>query len=224
MSMTGKIDRLEVITSVAAPLVGGGEGADGPGDLRAGDVGVTGGAAARDRGRTSCSLGGGFMPRARSRRSAPAKRWWRPPSTGPCSSRCVNCSGCSARRPWRTRSCARRWIWRSQKKAVARTLIRSGRYAMKTVADTLGVARSNLAAVAVEASCSRRGRRPQPETDLLAEIKQIIAGTPTYGYRRVHVMVLTKASAMPFDCGLSSGVVQGRKPMLRASLRVSAAR
>jgi hypothetical protein len=31
------------------------------------------------------------------------------------------------------------------------------------------VARSNLAAVAVEASCSRRGRRPQPETDLLAE-------------------------------------------------------
>jgi hypothetical protein len=50
------------------------------------------------------------------------------------------------------------------------------------------------------------------------------AGTPTYGYRRVHVMVLTKASAMRFDCGLSSGVVQGRKPMLWASLQVSAAR
>jgi transposase-like protein len=25
------------------------------------------------------------------------------------------CSGCWAKRPWRTRSCARRWIWRSQK-------------------------------------------------------------------------------------------------------------
>ena len=38
-----------------------------------------------------------------------------PLNSAPCSSRCVSCNGCSARRPWRTRYCARRWIWRSQK-------------------------------------------------------------------------------------------------------------
>jgi hypothetical protein len=30
----------------------------------------------------------------------------------------------------------------------------------------------------------RRGRRPQPEGELLVEITDIIAGLPTYGYRR----------------------------------------
>ena len=60
---------------------------------------------------------------------------------------------------------------------------------MKTVADTLGVARSNLAAPVTAASRSRRGRRPQPEAELLAEIKQVIAGMPTYGYRRVHALI-----------------------------------
>lgn len=59
---------------------------------------------------------------------------------------------------------------------------------MKTVADALGVARSNLAAHAnTTARC--RGRRPQPEAELLAEIKQVIAGQPTYGYRRVHALI-----------------------------------
>ena len=59
---------------------------------------------------------------------------------------------------------------------------------MKTIADTLGVARSNLAAKATIAP-RRRGRPPQPETELLAEIKQVIAGQPTYGYRRVHALL-----------------------------------
>src|SRR5215469_6647347 len=36
-------------------------------------------------------------------------------------------------------------------------------------------------------------------------------------------MVLTKASAMPFDCGLSIGVVHGTRPIARASARVSPA-
>jgi putative transposase len=55
---------------------------------------------------------------------------------------------------------------------------------------TLGVARSNLVAQAAATPC-RRGRPPQPEADLLAEIKQVIAGQPTYGYRRGHALFPT---------------------------------
>jgi putative transposase len=60
---------------------------------------------------------------------------------------------------------------------------------MKTIADALGMARSNLIVQAAAAAPRRRGRRPQPEAELLAEIKQTIAGQPTYGYRRVHALV-----------------------------------
>ncbi len=61
---------------------------------------------------------------------------------------------------------------------------------MKTVADTLGVARSNLAAqVAPVRTQQRRGRRPEPDAALLAEIKAIIAELPTHGYRRVHALL-----------------------------------
>jgi putative transposase len=53
---------------------------------------------------------------------------------------------------------------------------------MKTVADTLGVARSNLA---VQTSRREpRSARPQPDAVLLAEIN-----LPTYGYRRVHALL-----------------------------------
>ena len=55
---------------------------------------------------------------------------------------------------------------------------------MKRVAETLGVARSNLVVQAAASTTrQRRGRRPQPETELLVEIKTAIAGQPTYGYR-----------------------------------------
>jgi putative transposase len=61
---------------------------------------------------------------------------------------------------------------------------------MKTVADALGVARSNLAVQAEAARTpQRRGRRPQPDAELLAEIRAIIADLPTYGYRRVHALL-----------------------------------
>jgi putative transposase len=39
------------------------------------------------------------------------------------------------------------------------------------------------------APARRRGRAAKPETELLAEIKQIIADQPTYGYRRVHALI-----------------------------------
>jgi putative transposase len=51
---------------------------------------------------------------------------------------------------------------------------------VKRIADTLGVARSNLAAQAApEGTRQRRGRPPQPEAGLVAEIKTLIAGQPT---------------------------------------------
>ena len=55
---------------------------------------------------------------------------------------------------------------------------------MKSVADVIGVARSNLAARAKHRLPKAIGRPPQPDADLVAEIKGIIAGLPTYGYRR----------------------------------------
>jgi len=61
---------------------------------------------------------------------------------------------------------------------------------VKRVADILGVARSNLMMQAVcEPSRQRRGRRPQPETELVAEIQALIAGQRTYGYRRIHALL-----------------------------------
>jgi hypothetical protein len=60
---------------------------------------------------------------------------------------------------------------------------------VKTVADTLGVARSNLAVQArCERSRRRRGRRPHPEAELVTEIKALIAGQATYGYRRIQAL------------------------------------
>lgn len=73
---------------------------------------------------------------------------------------------------------------------VALALARSGRHAVKTIADTLGVARSNLATqTAGSTPRRRRGRRPQPEGALVAELKTIIAAMPSYGYRRVHAVL-----------------------------------
>jgi HTH-like domain len=61
---------------------------------------------------------------------------------------------------------------------------------VKTIADALGAARSNLAVQASAAlPARRRGRPAKPETQLLSEIDQIIAGQPSYGYRRVHALV-----------------------------------
>ena len=61
---------------------------------------------------------------------------------------------------------------------------------MKAISDTLGVARSNLAMqAAAKRNRRRRGRRPQPEAELLTELKALIAGQPTYGYRRIHALL-----------------------------------
>ena len=66
---------------------------------------------------------------------------------------------------------------------------------MKAVADTLGVSRSNLHEQVKAAPRQRPGRPPQPDADLLAAIKTVIAAMPSYGYRRVHAVLRRQAEA-----------------------------
>ncbi len=66
---------------------------------------------------------------------------------------------------------------------------------MKTVCDVLGVARSNVAIRTRAPLAKPLGRPPQPEADLLAEIKAVIGNMPTYGYRRVWAILRRAAKA-----------------------------
>ena len=66
---------------------------------------------------------------------------------------------------------------------------------MKTVCEVLDVARSNIA-VRIKAPLAKPlGRPPQPEADLVAEIKAVIGEMPTYGYRRVWAVLRRAALA-----------------------------
>lgn len=61
---------------------------------------------------------------------------------------------------------------------------------MKTVADTLGVARSNLVEALKRPERRRRGPyRRAGDDELLAEIRAITDARPTYGYRRVTALL-----------------------------------
>lgn len=61
---------------------------------------------------------------------------------------------------------------------------------MSAVCSTLWVARSNIAEQAAGRPIKRRGRPPQPDEELVAAIKTIIGSLPTYGYRRVHALLV----------------------------------
>src|SRR5260221_14231553 len=77
----------------------------------------------------------------------PARRWCRLPNYRALQHQVhglQRCNGCSARRPSRMKSCARRWIWRSQKNGCCGRPRAGRRYAVKTIAETVGVSRSNL--------------------------------------------------------------------------------
>ena len=54
---------------------------------------------------------------------------------------------------------------------------------MKTVAEAIGVSRSNLADRLQELSKKRIGRPPPPDDELVSKINAVIAELPTYGYR-----------------------------------------
>lgn len=64
---------------------------------------------------------------------------------------------------------------------------------MKTVCETLGVARSNIAARAAGSPSRARGRPPLPDRELVEDIEAVIADMPTYGYRRVHAILRRNA-------------------------------
>jgi putative transposase len=66
---------------------------------------------------------------------------------------------------------------------------------MKTVAEVIGVSRSNLAERLQERPQSRIGRPPLPDEELVAQIKALIGELPTYGYRRVHAILKRQALA-----------------------------
>ena len=67
---------------------------------------------------------------------------------------------------------------------------------MKTVADVLGVSRSNLAERLQQRAKKQVGRPPLPDEELVAQIKAMIAELPTYGYRRVHAILKRQALAV----------------------------
>lgn len=61
---------------------------------------------------------------------------------------------------------------------------------MKAVADTLGVARSNLVEQLQRPDRPRRGPYARAEDDeVIAEIRAITDARPTYGYRRVTALL-----------------------------------
>lgn len=66
----------------------------------------------------------------------------------------------------------------------------TGRFAAKAVADTIGVARSNLVDHLRRPERRRRGPYHRTEDEaVLAEIRAIIDARPTYGYRRVTALL-----------------------------------
>lgn len=66
---------------------------------------------------------------------------------------------------------------------------------MKSVAEVIRIARSNLIEQMNARPRQRIGRPPVPADDLVAEIRAVIADLPTYGYRRVHAILRRRALA-----------------------------
>ena len=83
----------------------------------------------------------------------------------------------------------------SKKTDAAVAVAAEGRFPMKVVCETLGVARSNAAMRAAGRLAKRRGRPPLPQDELLANIKAVIAEMPSYGYARVWAVLRRKARA-----------------------------
>ena len=76
---------------------------------------------------------------------------------------------------------------------------------MKTVAEVIGVSRSNLIERMRERPKKRIGRPPPPDEKLVSEIKAVIVELPTYGYRRVHAILKRQALAAGLSRPITSG-------------------
>src|SRR5262249_14607898 len=77
----------------------------------------------------------------------------------------------------------------------AAAVVAEGRLPMRTVAEVIGVSRSNLADRLQERCKKRIGRPPLPDEELVSKIKAVIAELATYGYRRVHAVLKRQALA-----------------------------
>jgi putative transposase len=60
---------------------------------------------------------------------------------------------------------------------------------VSAVAAALDIARPHLSAIRTQPPPKPRGRPPLPDTELVAEIRLLVADLPTYGYRRVHALL-----------------------------------
>src|SRR5262249_30836823 len=84
---------------------------------------------------------------------------------------------------------------RVKKTTAAAAVAAEGRFPMKTVAEVIGVSRSNLADRLQERCKKRIGRPPRADDELVSKIKAVIAELATYGYRRVHAVLKRQALA-----------------------------
>jgi putative transposase len=64
---------------------------------------------------------------------------------------------------------------------------------VSAVAEAVGMSRPHLSAMQRPGEQRRRGRPPLPDTELVADIRRLIADLPTYGYRRVHALLRREA-------------------------------
>lgn len=90
----------------------------------------------------------------------------------------------SARR-WRSKSSAKPFPNQTQKTDIAADLVAEGRFPMKTVAETLGVSRSNLVERLKGRSKPRGSYHKAEDAELLPAIRRLVDQRPTYGYRRI---------------------------------------
>jgi putative transposase len=85
----------------------------------------------------------------------------------------------------RSKSSAKPFPKRTQKTDIAADLVAERRFPMKTVAETLGESRSNLAERMKGRSKPRGPYHKAEDADLLSAIRRLVDQRLTYGYRRI---------------------------------------
>ncbi len=83
-----------------------------------------------------------------------------------------------------------------KKTALARTVAARGGFPMKTIADTLGVARSNLMEQVCRTPRRRQAYRKADDVWLLPLVRSIVDERPTYGYRRVGALLSRQVATL----------------------------
>ena len=97
----------------------------------------------------------------------------------------ANLDGILAARRLRPRSCARLWTSHAQKTDLARAVASDGRFPVKVVTETFGVARSNLIDRLKGKTKSRRRYQKAKDAELVPRIATLVTARPTYGYRPI---------------------------------------